>query len=52
MTLTDWFNKRKEAQQQALRENDVVIDDSVGNFQRKIWKIIIWFARIVIITLE
>ena len=35
MTLTDWFNKRKEAQQQALRENDVVIDDSVG----KLWSL-------------
>lgn len=35
MTLTDWFNKRKEAQQQALRENEVVIDDSVG----KLWSL-------------
>ena len=35
MSLTDWFNKRKELQQQALRENDVVIDDSVG----KLWSL-------------
>jgi len=35
MTLTDWFNKRKEAQQQALRENEVNIDDSVG----KLWSL-------------
>lgn len=35
MTLTDWFNKRKEAQQQALREHEVVIDDEVG----KLWSL-------------
>lgn len=35
MTLTDWFNKRKEQQQQALRDNEVVIDDSVG----KLWSL-------------
>jgi len=35
MTLTDWFNKRKQEQQQALRENEVNIDDSVG----KLWSL-------------
>ena len=33
MTLTDWFNKRKEEQKQALKENEVNIDDSVA----KLW---------------
>ena len=31
MTLTDWFNKRKEEQKQALKENEVNIDDSVAH---------------------
>lgn len=35
MTLTDWFNKRKLEQKQALRENEVNIDDSVG----KLWSL-------------
>ncbi len=35
MTLTDWFNKRKQEQKQALRENEVNIDDSVG----KLWSL-------------
>ncbi len=35
MTLTDWFNKRKQEQQQALRENEINIDDSVG----KLWSL-------------
>lgn len=35
MTLTDWFNKRKEEQKQALKENEVNIDDSIG----KLWSL-------------
>ncbi len=35
MTLTAWFNKRKQEQKQALRENEVNIDDSVG----KLWSL-------------
>lgn len=35
MTLTDWFNKRKQEQKQALKENEVNIDDSVG----KLWSL-------------
>ena len=35
MTLTDWFNKRKQEQKQALRENEINIDDSIG----KLWSL-------------
>lgn len=35
MTLTDWFNKRRVEQKQALKENEVNIDDSVG----KLWSL-------------
>ncbi len=35
MTLTAWFNKRKQEQQRALKENEVNIDDSVG----KLWSL-------------
>lgn len=35
MTLTDWFNKRKQEQKRALKENEVSIDDSVG----KLWSL-------------
>ncbi len=35
MSLTDWFNKRKQEQKQALRENEVNIDDSIG----KLWSL-------------
>ena len=35
MTLTDWFNKRKLEQKQALRENEVNIDDSIS----KLWSL-------------
>jgi len=35
MTLTDWFNKRKLEQKQALKENEVNIDDSIG----KLWSL-------------
>ncbi|MCD8024040.1 MAG: acetyl-CoA carboxylase, carboxyltransferase subunit beta [Candidatus Gastranaerophilales bacterium] len=34
-TLSAWFNKRKEEQKQALRENEVNIDDSIG----KLWSL-------------
>lgn len=30
MTLTDWFNKRKQEQKQVLKDNEVNIDDSVA----------------------
>lgn len=35
MSLTDWFNKRKQEQKQALRENEINIDDSIG----KLWSL-------------
>lgn len=35
MTLTAWFNKRKLEQKQALRENEVNIDDSIS----KLWSL-------------
>lgn len=35
MSLTDWFNKRKQEQKQALRENEISIDDSIG----KLWSL-------------
>lgn len=35
MTLTDWFNKRKLEQKQALKENEVSIDDSIS----KLWSL-------------
>lgn len=35
MSRTVWFNKRKQEQKQALRENEINIDDSIG----KLWSL-------------